>query len=79
MLNNFLKQDQKPITLEKLIKLLRIEMNPQKIYSDWIADSNSSKFESIRINFKISSVNAIPINLEIFSYSVLNPNEFTLV
>ena len=38
--NNFLKQHQKPFTLEKRIKLLRIEMIPQKIYSDSIADSN---------------------------------------
>ena len=34
---------------------------------------------SIRINFKISSVNAIHINLKILSYSVMNRNRFTLL
>ena len=59
-------------------------MNPQKIDSDWIADSNFIGYESknvtsIRINFKISSVDAIRINLKILSFSVMNPNKFTLV
>ena len=40
MLNRFLEQQQKPFKLVKGKKLLRIEMNPQKTYSDWIADSN---------------------------------------
>ena len=59
-------------------------MNPQRIDSDWIADSNfigyeSANVTSIRLNFKISSVDAICINLKIFLLSVMNPNKFTLV
>ena len=59
-------------------------MNPQRIDSDWIADSNfigyeSANVTSIRLNIKISSVDAICINLKIFLLSVMNPNKFTLV
>ena len=60
------------------------EMNPQRIDSDWIADSNfigyeSANVTSIRLNFKISSVDAICLNLKILLLSVMNPNKFTLV
>ena len=59
-------------------------MNPQRIDSDWIADSNfigyeSANVTSIRLNFKISSVDAICLNLKILLLSVMNPNKFTLV
>ena len=47
MLKNFFKWHQKPFTLGKRIKLLRIEMNPQKIYSDRIVDSNFIGFIKI--------------------------------
>ena len=60
------------------------EMNPQRIDSDWIADSNfigyeSANVTSIRLNFKISSVDAMCLNLKILLLSVMNPNKFTLV
>ena len=42
----YLKNDKKWSCIVGL-KLLRIEMNPQKIYSDWIADSNFIGFIKI--------------------------------
>ena len=81
MLNNFLKYYQKPFTLEKQIKLLHIKVDLQKIYSDWIADSNCIIHQNLTyiwINFNMSSVNAICINLKIW-YPVMNPSKLTLV